>query len=43
MLEIIINNEKKVFQFTTILQNLKNISNDLTLDCNEDGLYAYLN
>ena len=40
MLEIIINNEKKVFQFTTILQNLKNISNDLTLDCNDDGIYA---
>tara|TARA_A100001015_G_C15037184_1_gene737071 strand:+ start:849 stop:1646 length:798 start_codon:yes stop_codon:yes gene_type:complete len=40
MLEITINNEKKVFQFTTILQNLKNISSELTLDCNKNGIYA---
>lgn len=40
MLEITINNEKKVYQFTTILQNLKSISNDLTLQCDEKGIYA---
>ena len=40
MLEITISNAKKVYQFTTILQNLKGISNELTLDCNEGGLYA---
>ena len=40
MLEITINNEKKVYQFTTILQNLKSISNDLTLQCEEKGIYA---
>ena len=40
MLEITISNAKKVYQFTTILQNLKGISNELTLDCNETGLYA---
>ena len=40
MLEITISNAKKVYQFTTILQNLKGISNELKLDCNEAGLYA---
>ncbi len=40
MLEITINNDKKVYQITQILHNLKNISSELNLLCDENGLYA---
>lgn len=40
MLNITINNATKVFQFNTVLQNIKNISNTILLTCDESGLYA---
>ena len=40
MLTITIKNATKVYQFTQILQNLKNISSELNLVCKEEGLYA---
>ena len=39
MLEIIINNEKSISVYY-YSSEFKNISNDLTLDCNDDGIYA---